>query len=158
MERRLESLNWLQSVLIHVLLCSLWYRLRALGDGGKSYFCSPHKHLSAASIPFFCRRTQFIPSLSSIHPPSWPLSQNLAQITVAMPQQLGSKEASLFRQVVRHYENRQYKKGMVFFFFFFFSTPKGGTERTDLPFKKKKKKNSKTKKEKLLAKFLYPLS
>ncbi|KAJ9266216.1 hypothetical protein DTO021C3_5763 [Paecilomyces variotii] len=29
-----------------------------------------------------------------------------------MPQQLGSKDASLFRQVVRHYENKQYKKGL----------------------------------------------
>ncbi|KAL2860734.1 peptide alpha-N-acetyltransferase complex A subunit NAT1 [Aspergillus lucknowensis] len=29
-----------------------------------------------------------------------------------MPQQLGSKDASLFRQVVRHYENKQYKKGI----------------------------------------------
>jgi hypothetical protein len=28
-----------------------------------------------------------------------------------MPQPLGSKEASLFRQVVRNYENKQYKKG-----------------------------------------------
>lgn len=28
-----------------------------------------------------------------------------------MPQQLSSKDASLFRQVVRHYENKQYKKG-----------------------------------------------
>lgn len=29
-----------------------------------------------------------------------------------MPQQLSSKDASLFRQVVRHYENKQYKKGI----------------------------------------------
>ncbi|OJJ40539.1 hypothetical protein ASPWEDRAFT_219476 [Aspergillus wentii DTO 134E9] len=29
-----------------------------------------------------------------------------------MPQQLNSKDASLFRQVVRHYENKQYKKGI----------------------------------------------
>ncbi|GAE00264.1 acetyltransferase catalytic subunit (NAT1), putative, partial [Paecilomyces variotii No. 5] len=29
-----------------------------------------------------------------------------------MPQQLSSKDASLFRQVVRHYENKQYKKGL----------------------------------------------
>lgn len=28
-----------------------------------------------------------------------------------MPQQLSSKDASLFRQVVRHYENKQHKKG-----------------------------------------------
>lgn len=28
-----------------------------------------------------------------------------------MPQQLSSKDASLFRQVVRLYENKQYKKG-----------------------------------------------
>jgi peptide alpha-N-acetyltransferase len=28
-----------------------------------------------------------------------------------MPQQLSSKDASLFRQVVRYYENKQYKKG-----------------------------------------------
>ncbi|KAI9038059.1 peptide alpha-N-acetyltransferase complex A subunit NAT1 [Aspergillus affinis] len=29
-----------------------------------------------------------------------------------MPQQLSSKDASLFRQVVRHYENKQHKKGI----------------------------------------------
>ncbi|KAL2215787.1 NMDA receptor-regulated protein 1-domain-containing protein [Thermoascus aurantiacus ATCC 26904] len=29
-----------------------------------------------------------------------------------MPQPLSSKDASLFRQVVRHYENKQYKKGL----------------------------------------------
>ncbi|GAB1216303.1 hypothetical protein ATERTT37_005516 [Aspergillus terreus] len=29
-----------------------------------------------------------------------------------MPQQLSSKDASLFRQVVRHYENKQHKKGV----------------------------------------------
>ena len=28
-----------------------------------------------------------------------------------MPQPLGSKDTSLFRQLVRHYENKQYKKG-----------------------------------------------
>lgn len=28
-----------------------------------------------------------------------------------MPQPLGSKDSSLFRQLVRHYENKQYKKG-----------------------------------------------
>jgi hypothetical protein len=28
-----------------------------------------------------------------------------------MPQPLSSKDASSFRQVVRHYENKQYKKG-----------------------------------------------
>lgn len=31
-----------------------------------------------------------------------------------MPQQLGSKDSSLFRQVVRHYENKQYKKGLCY--------------------------------------------
>jgi hypothetical protein len=30
-----------------------------------------------------------------------------------MPQQLSSKDSSLFRQVVRHYENKQYKKGSL---------------------------------------------
>jgi N-alpha-acetyltransferase 15/16, NatA auxiliary subunit len=29
----------------------------------------------------------------------------------AQQQQLGHKDASLFRQVVRHFENKQYKKG-----------------------------------------------
>jgi len=31
--------------------------------------------------------------------------------TATMPQQLSSKDASLFRQVVRHYETKQHKKG-----------------------------------------------
>jgi hypothetical protein len=30
---------------------------------------------------------------------------------MAQQQQLGHKDAALFRQVVRHFENKQYKKG-----------------------------------------------
>jgi hypothetical protein len=31
--------------------------------------------------------------------------------SMAQQQQLGHKDAALFRQVVRHFENKQYKKG-----------------------------------------------
>lgn len=37
--------------------------------------------------------------------------QTSPSTTATMPQQLSSKDASLFRQVVRHYENKQHKKG-----------------------------------------------
>jgi hypothetical protein len=30
-------------------------------------------------------------------------------------QQLGHKDAALFRQIVRHFENKQYKKGKLAF-------------------------------------------
>ena len=32
---------------------------------------------------------------------------------MAQQQQLGHKDAALFRQVVRHFENKQYKKGDI---------------------------------------------
>jgi uncharacterized membrane protein len=53
--------------------------------------------------------------LPRAHPASFTflLDQNSVHnfATPAMPQQLSSKDASLFRQVVRYYENKQYKKG-----------------------------------------------
>lgn len=43
-----------------------------------------------------------------------------------MPQQLSSKDAALFRQVVRHYENKQYKKGRLCYIIFILSRGHGG--------------------------------
>lgn len=42
---------------------------------------------------------------------TWHLQLRQPCTTATMPQPLSSKDASSFRQVVRHYENKQYKKG-----------------------------------------------